>query len=79
MAACAELEVALLRERTRSGLAAARLRGHHGGRQRSWTDNQLRAARLLISEGGVTREEIAATIGVSRRTLTRMLAAEAAA
>jgi DNA invertase Pin-like site-specific DNA recombinase len=71
--ALAEFERDLLRERTQAGLAAAAARGRRGGRPRSMTALKLRTARELRETSGLTLDEIAETVGVSRRTLSRYL------
>lgn len=65
MAHLAEFERDLLIERTREGLAAARARGHHGGRPRSITDAQRQQLVRMVIEGmGV--KEAAQVIKISR-------------
>jgi len=73
LAAVAEFERALTIERTHQGLAAARARGHMGGRTKGYTGDHCRAARALKDQG-VSAAEIEATIGMSRATVYRMLA-----
>ena len=65
-AALAECERDLTRERTVAGLAAARVRGRVGGRPRVMTPEKIQLARRLYDEGGVTVQQIAETLGVSR-------------
>lgn len=67
----AAFERDLLRERTATGLNAARNR--QGGRPPKWTADKLVAARQMLAEGR-SKTAIAATIGVSRPTLYRHLA-----
>ena len=74
-AALAEFERDLTRERTAAGLAAARARGRVGGRPRVMTSDKVRLARRLYDEGDVTVQQIAETLGVSRRTVYRSLRA----
>lgn len=76
LAALAAMERDLLAERTRAGLAAARAQGRHGGRPRKLSERQKRHAALL-HEGGARVEEIAESLGASRATVYRALAAEA--
>lgn len=76
--ALAEFERAILLERTRAGLAAARARGRVGGRPAKVTPAKLRTARRIL-DGGGTAGEAAAAIGVSRATLYRAMAASAPA
>lgn len=71
--ALAEFERELIRERTRAGLKAARIRGHKGGRPRKLSIAQIKMAQLLISEGSTSVTEICRTLGISRSTLYRRL------
>ena len=71
--ALAEFERELIRERTRAGLKAARIRGHKGGRPRKLNIAQIKMAKLLISEGSTSVTEICRTLGISRSTLYRRL------
>jgi Resolvase, N terminal domain len=50
-AALAEFERDLIRERTAAGLAAARARGHRGGRPSVLTGHKLRSPRSCTSRG----------------------------
>jgi len=73
MAALAEMERDLIRERTNAGLAAARARGRLGGRKPKLDASKLESARTLLAakvEVGV----VAKNLGVSRTTLYRALA-----
>jgi DNA invertase Pin-like site-specific DNA recombinase len=71
MAAIAELEASILRERTRAGLAAARARGRTGGRPKSLVGQRVEVARTLLSTGEMTVGEIAQQMGVSPGTIYR--------
>ena len=71
MGAVAEFERDLIRERTRSGVAAARRRGKRLGRPRVHVP-LAQAERLLASGRSVTT--VAQELGVSRATLRRALA-----
>ena len=75
ISAVAEMERALLIERTTSGLAAARARGRVGGRRPSLTAKQVQRVRNLYEAQQLTVAEIAASVGVSRQTIYRYLAA----
>lgn len=75
MAAMAQLEHSLLKERVVSGLAAARSRGRVGGRPRVMTDKQVDHARRLRDQDGESLREIARLLGVAESTLRRRLAA----
>jgi len=79
MAAVAQFQADLISSNTIDGLAAARER--HGGelpkRGPSWTEDQAQTARALFAArdtNHMSAERIAAVVGVSRRTLYRMLA-----
>ena len=67
--ALAEFERALIRERTRAGLAAARARGRVGGRRKRLCEEQRRHAVELYRSRQRTVKEICALVGVSRSTL----------
>lgn len=71
-ASLAEYERNRLSERTREGLAAARIRGRLGGRPPAMTANKLQTAQQLRAQK-MTLHDIAQTIGVSVSTLTRAL------
>lgn len=71
--ALAEFERSLIRERTMAGLAAARSRGRVGGRPPVMTPDKIKVARQLYKAKELTVEEIAKTIGVSRKTVYRHL------
>lgn len=79
LAAISEFERDLIRERTMDGLAAARARGHTGGRQPALRpDQRLRARRLYeMTDADGRREhtvaEIATILKVSRQTVYRAL------
>ncbi len=68
MAALAEFERSLIRERTLAGLAAAKRRGRKLGRKRSLTVAQVARARRLIA-GGKSRTDVARNLSVARSTL----------
>lgn len=73
MAALAEMERELIRERTNAGLAAARARGRQGGRKPKMSDSKVAAAKQLLDSGRPSHE-VAEHLGVSRATLYRSLA-----
>ena len=70
MAAMAEMERDLNRERTTAALIVARREGRVGGRRTVMTPKRLEAARKLLA-GGMTVREVAPAIGVSVPTLYR--------
>lgn len=71
--ALAEFERAVIRERTRAGLAAARARGRRGGRPPGLGPADLAAARALLSDPAITMAEVARRLGVAPSTLYRHL------
>lgn len=75
MGALAEFERALIAERTKAGLAAARQRGVRLGRKRAMSAEQVRHARALL-EAGERPTDIARSMQVGRSTLYRALDAE---
>ncbi|WP_229071444.1 recombinase family protein [Actinoplanes sp. DH11] len=73
MAAFAELERDIIRERTRAGLEAARAQGRTGGRPSVMNDDILVVARARQAKGESVNS-IAKALGISRATLHRHLA-----
>ncbi len=79
LGAIAEFEHALMAERTRDGLAAARARGRTGGQRPKLSPRQVRIAQEMYEAVGPdgrrthTVAEIAAEFGVSRPTIYRHL------
>jgi DNA invertase Pin-like site-specific DNA recombinase len=73
--ALAEFERALIRERTRAGLDAAKRAGRTGGRPAKLSDDDLDVARTLLANPDITVAEIADRMGVSPATLYRYLPA----
>ncbi len=57
--ALAEFERAIIRERTRAGLLAARNRGRKGGRRPSLSGRDLDAARALLASPELSFSEVA--------------------
>ncbi len=72
LAAVAQMEADLARERTLDGLAAARARGRVGGRPSVMTPDRIAAARVALA-GGQSRAAVARALGISRDTLYRHL------
>lgn len=70
----AELERGLIVERTKAGMAAARVRGKHIGRPRALNPEQIAHAKAQIANGE-TVSGTAALLGVNRSTLRRALVA----
>jgi DNA invertase Pin-like site-specific DNA recombinase len=77
MAAFAQLERDTMIERTRAGLAAAAANGRKGGRPRKVDDADAAKARQLRDKG-IAATDIAKMLGVSRATVYRHLADDAA-
>ncbi|WP_142849524.1 recombinase family protein [Telmatospirillum sp. J64-1] len=71
--ALAEFERAMIRERTRAGLEAARARGRKGGRRRKLSEDKLRMARTLLRNPEIGVAAVANQLGVSPATLYRHL------
>jgi DNA invertase Pin-like site-specific DNA recombinase len=71
MAAMAEFERDLIRERTNAGLAAAKARGRMGGRKAALSPAQVAAARAMAADPNLTVGQAIATLGCSRSTYFR--------
>jgi|GEM_PF-228879 Site-specific recombinases, DNA invertase Pin homologs len=72
MGALAEFERALISERTRAGMSAARMRGSAIGRPRKLSSSEIERLADAIEKGG-TIKAAARDLGVSRATLYRAL------
>jgi len=72
IAAVGEMERGLIKERTKSGLEAARDRGLIGGRPPKIKQETIRLAKELDQQGKA-RTDIAKSLGLSRATLYRLL------
>ena len=68
-AALVEFERALVRERTRAGLEAARARGRMGGRKHRLSPDKRRHAVELYRAKDTTVREICTLMGISKPTL----------
>lgn len=68
-AALAEFERNLIRERTKAGLAAARVRGRVGGRKPKLDAKQIRQIKTLLQDRNTSVTELAKDYGVSRTTI----------
>ena len=75
-AALADFERDLIRERSRAGLAVARVRGRNGGRRPVITPAKLAKARELIDAEGLTVREAAGCLDVGKTSLYRALTKE---
>jgi DNA invertase Pin-like site-specific DNA recombinase len=74
MAAMAEFERDLIRERTNAGLAAAKARGRNGGRPKALSDSQVTMGRALAKNPDLTIAQICEQLGCSRATYYRQIA-----
>lgn len=73
LAAVAEFERDLIRERTKAGMRAAKSKGVLLGRRTIVTEQQLAHAKMLVATGNdVTTRHIARAVGVSRGTAWRL-------
>lgn len=72
-AALAEFERALIVERTKAGLEAARARGRNGGRPFKMTPAKLRLARAAMGQPETKVADLCAELGVTRQTLYRFV------
>lgn len=72
-AALAEFERALIVERTKAGLDAARARGRNGGRPFKMTPAKLRLARAAMGQPETKVADLCAELGVTRQTLYRFV------
>src|SRR5271167_4324799 len=70
-AALGQFEVELLKERTRSALAASRARGRVGGRPPALNQIKVTAAKAMLVSGTMTASEVARQVGCSPSTLYR--------
>lgn len=73
MGALAEFERALIQERTREGLRAAKRRGKRLGRPNALSLDQIAHARVQTEAGEQSIKSMAAILGVGRNTLSRAL------
>jgi DNA invertase Pin-like site-specific DNA recombinase len=73
--ALAEFERSLIRERTQTGLAAARRVGRTGGRPPKLTDDDIEAAKAMLANPDIGATQIAHRLGVSPATLYRYIPA----
>src|SRR5713101_7278664 len=71
--AFAEFERAMLRERTKAGLEAARREGRIGGRRPKLTDQQRAEIARMVSKGRKTAAQAARLFSVHPATVSRLL------
>lgn len=74
-ASIAQFERAIISERTKAGLNAARARGRRGGRKPSMSPDAAKKAAAMLLDPSVTKTEVAKHFNVSRPTLDKALAA----
>jgi putative DNA-invertase from lambdoid prophage Rac len=80
MAGLAEFERDLIRERVKSGLAAAQARGVRLGRQHGQWPSDKKAKKVLgLHAEGLSYRLIARNIGLSKNTVMEIVRREAAA
>ena len=72
-ASLTQFERELIRERTMSGLAAARARGRLGGRKKKLSPQQARVIKTLWESKEHTKQAIAQQFGVSKNTIDRIV------
>jgi len=72
--AFAEFERAMLKERTKAGLDAAREEGRIGGRRPKLSDQQQSEIRKMVSKGDKTAADAARLFKVHPATVSRLLA-----
>ena len=73
LAALAEFERDLIRERTIAGLASARARGRNGGRPFTMTPAKLRLAQAAMAKRDTKVSDLCKELGVTRQTLYRFV------
>jgi len=71
--ALAEFERNLIRERTKAGLEAARVRGRKGGRKEKLTSEQVDTMRRMYESHNHTIKEICGVFGITKPTFYRYL------
>ena len=76
-AALAEFERALIRERTKAGIKAARARGRNGGRPKTMDEQKKRQAQILRDDPTQSVAGICKTLNISRTTFYRYTYGEA--
>jgi DNA invertase Pin-like site-specific DNA recombinase len=73
--ALAEFERSLILERTRAGLSAAKKAGRAGGRPPKLTDDDIQAAKAMLTNPDIGVASVAHRLGVSLATLYRHIPA----
>ncbi|AIB15723.1 resolvase (plasmid) [Azospirillum argentinense] len=73
LGAFAEFERAMIRERTRAGLEAAKNQGRRGGRRPKLTTAQCREIIEMVTSGRKSAAEVSRLFGVHPATVSRLL------
>jgi DNA invertase Pin-like site-specific DNA recombinase len=73
LGAVAEFERAMLRERTKLGLARARAAGRKGGARSKLSLAGQKEAISMMEAGGKTQSEVAEFFNVHRSTISRLV------
>jgi DNA invertase Pin-like site-specific DNA recombinase len=71
--AYAQLEKGILVERVKTGMARAKMQSRRLGRPRA-VDGEWAQVRLLIERGRMSQRKTAEVLGVSKNTVSRLLA-----
>lgn len=71
LGALGQMELEIIRERTKAGLRAAAARGRRGGRPPALDESKVRAARAMLASGTMSAGEVARQLGISPSTLYR--------
>lgn len=74
LAAIAEFERDLVKQRTQAGLSTARARGRSGGRPKSLTPSQVAIGKKLAADKSIPVADICKQLGISRATYYREIA-----
>jgi DNA invertase Pin-like site-specific DNA recombinase len=77
LGAIAEFEAALISERTKAGIAAARKKGKRIGRPPRLNGRQVKRAKLLLENGSFSMADVAGQLKVGKTTLWRNLKEDA--
>ena len=75
LASMAQMERDLIIERTVEGQKAARARGQKLGRASSMTPEKIAELDRMLSEGGISKNDMAKKLGISRATFYNFMAA----
>jgi len=73
LGALGQMELEIIRERTKAGLRAAAARGRRGGRPPALDESKVRAAKAMMIGGTMSAGEVAKQLGISPSTLYRHL------